>query len=95
MKQTLTPPQLFVLAAVMIMPKDARLTLHGSYPLTLDELVSKKLITIGEPSSGITRTDTPFITDRGRALIGFMCNLPLPVANTTWVLPDDIDPIIR
>ena len=65
-----------------------RLEFHRTHPLVLDELVSMKLITIGEPSSGITRTNTPFITERGHALIGFMCRIPLPVANTTWVLPD-------
>jgi hypothetical protein len=37
----------------------------------------------------VTSKGTPVVTERGDAYLGFLFKVPLPIAVTTWELPDD------
>jgi hypothetical protein len=81
MRHTMSTHDLLALAtyATRTSPECAKYAQNN--PTATDNLVRQKLVTIGPA--------TPIITDRGRALIDFMCALPLPIAKTIWELPDD------
>lgn len=89
MPDTLSRHELLALITYAACSTADRVEFARKSPASTDNLIIKELITIGEPSAGITRSGAPMVTERGHALISFMCKLSLPVATTTWTLPDD------
>lgn len=88
MPDTLTRHELLTLITFAACLREDCVKFARHNPTATDNLIIKELVTVGEPSSGITRSGIPMVTERGHALLGFMCKLPLPVAKTTWELPD-------
>lgn len=89
MPDTLSRHELLALLTYATGSGTDRVEFARKNPASTDNLIVKKLVTLGEPSAGITRSGMPMVTERGHALISFMCKLPLPVAAVTWSLPDD------
>lgn len=83
----LTRLELLALVTFAARPADVRVRYAIDNSTATDTLVRKALITIGEPSAGASRTAIPHVTERGDALIEFMCALRLPVAKTIWEIP--------
>lgn len=90
MPDTLSRHELLALIIYATRSNTDRIEFARQNPIATDDLIIKELVTIGEPSAGITRSGMPMVTERGHALISFICKLPLPVATTTWTLPDDV-----
>lgn len=86
---TLTIHELHALTTYAVRGPEERVRYSLGNRGATEGVVEKGLITIGEPTAGITRTNIPHVTERGYALLDFMRKLPLPVSTITWALPDD------